>query len=389
MSNANLLSHRIEKIHGRLSELYRTINAAPTLSVELLPTALVELGIVSEALQLAVKELGHQGEKLNKIQAKLTAAHHRYQCLSRLLPQGYLVTEPGEHLLIQEASATASRLLNQPQEALIGKSLLAFIHPDEQALLQAKLSQINQRNQTEIPIRCQRQQFGFFEAVLTVEVSWDSETELPVLRWLLHDAVEYREKAGIFDFTNYNLYANRPCQTYCRGETIPIEPEKLWLVVQGVVKLTTLSERGEEMLVGLAQESMVFGSHLTALQIYQAMALTKVKLVSIGSTEISQSAPVAQKVLPLITRRLRQTEKFMSIYGQLRTEERFNRLLELLAEEIGQPVEGGVRLSARLTHQDLASACCTTRVTITRLLGKLQQQGRIKLDTQNHIVVFS
>ncbi|MEG4231635.1 helix-turn-helix domain-containing protein [Microcoleus sp. Pol11C3] len=30
-----------------------------------------------------------------------------------------------------------------------------------------------------------------------------------------------------------------------------------------------------------------------------------------------------------------------------------------------------------MTHQDLANAICTTRVKVTRMLGKLQQQGLI------------
>jgi CRP-like cAMP-binding protein len=254
--------------------------------------------------------------------------------------------------------------------------------------VQAKVAQIHQRTQTEIPVHCQCNGRGCFEAILTVEISWDWETELPVLRWLLHDAIGYQAKSELFTFNHYSLDANRPVQIYCKGEVIPIEPEALWLISQGIVKLTTLSERGEEMLIGLAKESMVFGSHLTTLQTYQAVALSKVKLVSIPIIEITQSPQVAQKVLPLIIQRLRQTEKFLSIYGQLRTEERFNCLLELLAHEVGQPTADGLRLAARLTHQDLASACCTTRVTITRLLGKLQQQGKIRVDAYNHLVLL-
>ena len=62
-------------------------------------------------------------------------------------------------------------------------------------------------------------------------------------------------------------------------------------------------------------------------------------------------------------------------------------LLLLLKQEIGQPVPQGTRMSVRFTDQDFAEACSTTRVTITRLLGQLQQQGRITLDSQNHIIL--
>jgi hypothetical protein len=71
MSDMNPLSHRIEKIHGRLSELYRHAVASPSPSPELLPTALIELGIVSEALQLVMNELARQNERLASMQSNM------------------------------------------------------------------------------------------------------------------------------------------------------------------------------------------------------------------------------------------------------------------------------------------------------------------------------
>jgi CRP-like cAMP-binding protein len=66
--------------------------------------------------------------------------------------------------------------------------------------------------------------------------------------------------------------------------------------------------------------------------------------------------------------------------------DRLSHLLLFLKQEFGQKIPRGTRLSVRLTHQDMADACCTTRVTITRLLGKLQQQGMISFDSKQHIV---
>ncbi|ABG53855.1 putative transcriptional regulator, Crp/Fnr family [Trichodesmium erythraeum IMS101] len=44
----------------------------------------------------------------------------------------------------------------------------------------------------------------------------------------------------------------------------------------------------------------------------------------------------------------------------------------LLKQEFGQSVPNGTRLNIHLIHQDIAAAIGTTRVTITRLLGKLK-----------------
>lgn len=389
MSNVNLLSHRIEKIRGRLSTLYQHVNASSLSSVEssaeLLPTALVELGIVSESLQLAMEELAQQQERLAAIQTKVEGSQRRYHNLFELIPNPYLVTDTT--FQIQDANRAAADLFNIQQQFLIGKPFSSLILSEDLPLLQAKLSQIHQRNRIELSVRLHRYCGGYFAANLTVNAITDWETNSIVLYWLLHDVTERKRVESSLNSSDYDPFKDRSVHYYSKGEIISLEPSKIWLVSSGVAKLTTLSDRGEEMLIGLVRDSMIFGSSLTALQTYQAIALTKVQLVSIPLTEIAQSPRLAQFLLPLLEQRLRQTESFLSIYGQLRVENRLSHLLSLLKQEIGQPIEDGVRLCVRLTHHDFASVCCTTRVTVTRLLGKLQQEGKIAFDSRNHIIL--
>jgi CRP-like cAMP-binding protein len=219
--------------------------------------------------------------------------------------------------------------------------------------------------------------------VLTVNVA--REAEGWVLQWLLRDITDRQRAESVG--TEDDPFRDRFLHLYGKGENILLEPDKLWFVAKGIVKLTTMSDRGEEMLIGLARDTMIFGSSLTGLPTYQAIALSRCELFSISLSELGQSPHLAQFLFPLISQRLRQTENFLAIYGQIHIEARLTHLLALLQQEIGQPVEEGVRLCVRLTHQDFASACCTTRVTITRLLGKLQQQGKIVLDGNNHIIL--
>ena len=389
MNDVNLLNHRISKIHGRLSELYLNVSNSSSPPVELLPTALMELGIVSEALQLVMNELLFQNDRLNSLQTKLEAESHRYQCLSDLMQEGYLVTD--QQLMIQELNRAAADLFDLPRESVMQRSLLTLIHPDDRVLLQTKVAQLRHRSRIEQRIRLQQtpelSQPGIASVDFSAELSQHSEQGTPAVHWILRNAPNSTELDTEREVLRHSLSSDRPTKTYAKGSVIPLEPKQVWFVLHGMVKLTTLSERGEEMLVGLVREAMVFGSNLTALQIYQAIALSKVQLVSIPVAEISQSPQLSQKILPLISQRLRQTESFLSIHGQLRVEDRFRHFLDLLKQEIGQPTDRGIRLCARLTHQDLASACCTTRVTITRLLGKFQQEGKITFDSKNHLIL--
>jgi len=58
-----------------------------------------------------------------------------------------------------------------------------------------------------------------------------------------------------------------------------------------------------------------------------------------------------------------------------------------LQQEIGTPTTVGTRLGVRLTHQHLANAIGTTRVTVTRLLGQLREEGWLNIDRDHHIVI--
>jgi CRP-like cAMP-binding protein len=174
---------------------------------------------------------------------------------------------------------------------------------------------------------------------------------------------------------------------FAKGDVIPLKPQVIWQVRQGLVKLSTLCDGAEEVLVGLVKPSMAFGADLTSLQVYQAIAMTEVHLVSISGVDIEASNRLSQTLLRQINQRLQQTESLLAVSGQRQVKDRLHHLLLLLKQEIGEKVDRGTLLCVRLTHQDLANACSTTRVTITRLMGKLQQQGKIALDQRNHIIL--
>lgn len=385
MSNINLLSYRIEKINRRLSLLYQNVTGLPSSQIELMPKILLELGFVSEALQVVMRELTEQNEKFMVIQGDIEGERQRYQSLFELVPNAYLVTDSA--FSIQEANRAAINLLNTQQHSLIGRSLIELVHVEDRPLLKAKLCQRDRQNPIELSLRLQQERGKFLDTIITITATGNWKSNSEILHWLLRPSTECEPTKPTVKRVNYDPFKNRSLCFYERGEIIPLEPDRIWFVSQGAVKLTTVSDRGEDMLIGLVRDGMIFGSSLTALSTYQATVLSDVQLASIQLTEITQSPRLAQALLPLIVRRLRQTESFLSIYGQIRVEDRLNHLLTLLKHEIGEPVKEGIRFCVRLTHQDFASVCCTTRVTITRILGKLQQEGKIAFDSCNHLIV--
>jgi CRP-like cAMP-binding protein len=173
-----------------------------------------------------------------------------------------------------------------------------------------------------------------------------------------------------------------------RHELLPLEGDGLWQVSQGVVQLSTSQSNGDEVLVGLAGPGMPLGLSLTGLIAYQARALTDVYCLWLSMAELERSGALAQVLLFQLMRRLRQTEALLAITaGQRRVEDRLRHFLLLLAQEVGEPVPMGVRLTVRLTHQSLANAIGTSRVTCTRLLGRFQTSGWVAWGADRHLLV--
>ncbi|MGF1479065.1 MAG: Crp/Fnr family transcriptional regulator [Cyanophyceae cyanobacterium] len=175
---------------------------------------------------------------------------------------------------------------------------------------------------------------------------------------------------------------------YDKGDEIPLVAQGVWQVYRGVVQLSKIHHSGEELLLGWAKPATFFGTWLTRVEPYQAKALSDVYLRWYSLGEIETSAQLAQTILGGVVRRVRQTEALLSIAGLRRVEERLHELLLLLKQEMGEPISGGTRLAVRFTHQNIANAIGTTRVTVTRLLGEFQRRELIALGSDRHIVIL-
>jgi len=393
--NVDGFAQQLKTMQWRLDELYQNAEATVQVKPDLLPLAFKELGIVSEELQVTVEQLQQQNAELADARQVIETERQRYQELFQFAPNGYLATD--EAGTIQEANHAAAKLLNVSQRFLVGKPLLVFVAEAERQSFHTQLLQLPTSEEVkEWAISLCPRDGKPFKASLMATIIRDWTGKAAGLRICVREISSAGRELCLYNPADLELELERngsdpyeicPKHVYLKGEMISLKPQTIWVVSRGIVKLSTVSETGEEVLVGLAGPAMPFGSDLTALKTYQATALSEVELACFSLTDIAAYPNLAQKVLPQINQRLRQTEALLAISGQRHVKDRLHNLLLLLKQEIGQPVEQGTRLSVRFTHQELASACSTTRVTITRMLGKLQAQGKIILDSQNHIIL--
>jgi CRP/FNR family transcriptional regulator len=184
-----------------------------------------------------------------------------------------------------------------------------------------------------------------------------------------------------------------------RGKTIffPGDPaERVYLIRRGAVRLSRVYESGEEITVALLRENSLFGvlSLLTGQRsdrFYHAIAFTRVEMVSApaGSVRkaIEDDASVGLLLLQGLSSRILQTETMIETLTHRDMSSRLVSFLLVLCRDFGVPGNTGITIDLRLSHQAIAEAIGSTRVTITRLLGDLRQDGLLQIDRKK-ITVF-
>ena len=177
-------------------------------------------------------------------------------------------------------------------------------------------------------------------------------------------------------------------QQFEKGDEITVLDSHIWQVYRGVVQLSRVQQNGKESILGWITANGTFGDCFDdSSELYRAVAISNVYARRYTIQDTVENPLLARQFLAQFSDRLIKSEKLLSIIAVKRIEERFTQLLLMLKEDMGQSVDNGVRLQVRFTHQQLAEAICTTRVTITRIMGDLQNRNLICLDKNRHIII--
>ena len=180
-------------------------------------------------------------------------------------------------------------------------------------------------------------------------------------------------------------------ETFERGKTIffPGDPaERVYFLVKGAVKLSRVYEAGEEITVALLRENSVFGvlSLITgqrADRFYHAVAFTPVELLSVPIEQVEKALKdnpeLSMLMLKGLSSRILQTEMMIETLAHRDMGSRLVSFLLILCRDFGVPSQEGIMIDLKLSHQAIAEAIGSTRVTVTRLLGDLRQDKMISI----------
>ncbi|RMF21191.1 MAG: global nitrogen regulator NtcA [Cyanobacteria bacterium J083] len=180
-------------------------------------------------------------------------------------------------------------------------------------------------------------------------------------------------------------------ESFERGKTIffPGDPaERVYFLIKGAVKLSRVYEAGEEITVALLRENSVFGvlSLITGQKsdrFYHAVAFTPVELLSAPIAQVEKSLKenpeLSMLMMQGLASRILQTEMMIETLAHRDMGSRLVSFLLILCRDFGVPTSSGIQINLKLSHQAIAEAIGSTRVTVTRLLGDLRQENMISI----------
>jgi CRP/FNR family transcriptional regulator, cyclic AMP receptor protein len=164
----------------------------------------------------------------------------------------------------------------------------------------------------------------------------------------------------------------------------------MYVIREGRVKVTKLSEDGREKILEFLDAGSFFGEMALldrAPRIASVKTLKPVKLLALSRTDflnlLRKSPDLALAVIQELCKRLRTVDDQASALSFQRVKDRTKGLLQRLARD---PHEEGGRVTPGLTHQQMADMIGTSRETVTRVVKELKQDGWLDQEGKHYLL---
>ncbi|MBU6228086.1 MAG: Crp/Fnr family transcriptional regulator [Cyanobacteria bacterium REEB459] len=198
-------------------------------------------------------------------------------------------------------------------------------------------------------------------------------------------------------------------RSFNKDERIPTRPGLLYLVERGAVRLVGNShganepaaseldlqeeegtEEEEALAPAVGGSEEAFLGFVGAGQPFEVVAQPPFNLQSYAHvdqtvivwlywSDLDNWPHFRREILDAFRYQHQRKLLWLSTLGQRRTIDRLLGFVTLLVGEFGEPYELGYYLPWTLTHAQIGSAIGSTRVTVTRLMGKLRQRRLIQI----------
>lgn len=176
---------------------------------------------------------------------------------------------------------------------------------------------------------------------------------------------------------------------------LPGDPgDRIFLLKEGRVKISRLTEDGKELALDILGSGEVFGElevleglpRDTMAEVLEDAAICVIKR-SDFDTFIKSRPDLSIKLTKLIGFRLKRIERRIEDLVFRDVPSRLAHLLLDLARETGVKERRGIRLQVKLTHQEIANLIGSTRETVSAILGDFKRRGLIDQQKREMIIL--
>jgi CRP-like cAMP-binding protein len=188
--------------------------------------------------------------------------------------------------------------------------------------------------------------------------------------------------------SDLNKIAERMVQrAYTKGQMILLEDDlgqTFFVIAEGSVKITRLSDAGREVILAMLGESDFFGemslldgagrsANVVALEASEVLTLARNDFLDI----LQQYPKISISLLEELTQRIRKSDQQIESLSLSDVEQRIGITLIRLAEELGTIKQGSVKIKNLPYQQDIANMAGTSRETVSRTFKLLEEKGLV------------
>jgi len=177
-----------------------------------------------------------------------------------------------------------------------------------------------------------------------------------------------------------DLASSLATRTFKKQDALPVDSRLLWKIERGIVRTSTWNREGISTTLGFWGPGDVVGKPLSQTDPYEVECLEPV-------TATALPIQLWAHELDAIILSVRQTENLLTIISNDTVSSRLLELLAWLSYKFGREVEAGKLIMVKLTHQIIAESIRATRVTVTRVLGMLEQEGKIIRRSDHQLIL--
>lgn len=167
----------------------------------------------------------------------------------------------------------------------------------------------------------------------------------------------------------------------------------LMAVLQGRVKISSVSVEGKEVTLNNIHRGEIFGeiALLDGKQRSADASATEDTLLLVVERRhflpfLRQNDDLYLRMLAVLCDRLRRTSMALEDLALFDLPARLAKVLLKMAVDYGRPAEGGVRIDVKLSQRDLSTLVASTRESVNKQMQSWRRDGVVDMDA-GHIVL--